>query len=229
MIYFTGDTHGDQERLSKKALGKLQPNDTLIICGDFGFVWDHSAKEQKFLDKLERFRFNICFLDGTHENFDLLYSYPLAKFCGGKAHRIRTNVFHLLRGQIYVIEEKSIFVLGGGEQPEAMLQDEAEPDTPRPEVPSRDEMLYAVDNLEQFGYRVNYIATHEPPAKIRDFLSYSGSSKQEMSALGAFLDELSKSAKFDKWYFGSMHTDKFISRSYTSVFRALVPASAEEI
>lgn len=229
MIYFTGDTHGDQERLSKKALSKLQPKDTLIICGDFGFIWDNSAKEQKFLDKLEHFRFNICFLDGTHENFDLLYSYPLTKFCGGKAHRIRTNVFHLMRGQIYIIEDQSIFVLGGGELPESMLQDEILPDTARPEVPSREEMLEAVENLEQFEYHLNFIATHEPPAKIRDFISYSELHKQEMSALGAFLDELSKTAKFDKWFFGSMHTDKYISRSYTSVFRALVPASADEI
>ena len=115
MIYFTGDTHGEQDRLGRSALRKLAPGDTLIICGDFGFIWDSSSKEQKFLDKLSHMSFNICFLDGTHENFELLNTYPLVRYCGGKAHRIRPNVFHLLRGQVFEIENKTLFTMGGGE------------------------------------------------------------------------------------------------------------------
>lgn len=40
MIYITGDTHGDINRFfDGGALDtKLTKNDTLIICGDFGFV-----------------------------------------------------------------------------------------------------------------------------------------------------------------------------------------------
>ncbi len=229
MLYFTGDTHGEQERLSKAALRELSPGDTLIICGDFGFIWDHSAKEQKFLDKLTKYRFNICFLDGTHENFELLETYPVVNFCGGAAHRIRRNVFHLMRGQIYEIEHKTLFTLGGGEPPESQMQEDEELDAVRAEIPDKNEMLFAVENLQKHDYKVNYIATHEPPASIRDFLALSEMNRREMSALGAFLDELSKSASFEKWYFGSMHIDKHISRSYTSVFRELIPASEGEI
>ncbi len=229
MIYFTGDTHGEQERLSKYALRKLSPGDTLIVCGDFGFIWDRSAKEQKFLDKLARLSCNICFLDGTHENFELVESYPLVPYCGGKAHRIRPNVFHLLRGQIFEFEGKTVFTLGGGEPPESLMQEDEELESSRPEIPSKQDMLEAVENLQRCAYHVNYIATHEPPASIRDFLTVDAYSQREMSALGAFLDELSKTAKFDKWYFGSLHIDKFISRSYTGVFREIVPASEGEI
>ena len=229
MLYFTGDTHGEQERLSKTALHRLQPGDTLIICGDFGFIWNHSAKEQKFLDKLAKYRFNICFLDGTHENFALLNTYPVVPFCGGAAQRIRRNVFHLLRGQIYEIERKTVFTLGGGEPPESQLQNDEELDAVRPEIPDKNEMLAAVENLQKHDYKVDYIATHEPPASIRDFMSFSEMNRREMSALGAFLDELSKTATFEKWYFGSMHADKYISRSYASVFHELVPASDGEV
>ena len=49
MVFITGDTHGDPERLSKSALKELAPGDTLIVCGDFGFVWDNSKAEQKIL------------------------------------------------------------------------------------------------------------------------------------------------------------------------------------
>ena len=229
MIYFTGDTHGEQDRLSKYALRKLAPGDTLIVCGDFGFIWDRSAKEQKILDRLARMSCNICFLDGTHENFELLESYPLVRYCGGKAHRIRPNVFHLLRGQIFEFEGKTVFTMGGGEPPERLMQKDEELEADRPEVPNKQEMLEAVENLQKHAYKVNYIATHEPPASIRDFLTVDSHGQREMSALGAFLDELSKTAKFDKWYFGSLHFDKYVSRLYTCVFKELVPASQGEI
>ena len=38
MVYITGDMHGDQSRFNTKEIKALQPGDTLIICGDFGFV-----------------------------------------------------------------------------------------------------------------------------------------------------------------------------------------------
>ena len=76
MIYFTGDTHGDKERLSKFALKQLKSGDTLIVCGDFGFLWDESKKEKKFLEKLSKRNYTICFIDGTHENFELLEKIP---------------------------------------------------------------------------------------------------------------------------------------------------------
>ena len=44
MIYFTGDLHGDYDRFKSKELKKLKKGDTLIVCGDFGFLWDGSKK-----------------------------------------------------------------------------------------------------------------------------------------------------------------------------------------
>ena len=68
MVYVTGDMHGDYSRFDSPAVKQLKKGDTLIICGDFGFVWDNSKIEQKILKKLAGKKFNICFIDGTHEN-----------------------------------------------------------------------------------------------------------------------------------------------------------------
>ena len=76
MIYVTGDTHGDYKIFSQKKFKNIKEGDTLIICGDFGFIWNGDAKEKKILDKLAKKKYNICFVDGTHENFDLLDKYP---------------------------------------------------------------------------------------------------------------------------------------------------------
>ena len=79
MLYVTGDTHGDFKRFSNPRLKKLKKGDTLIICGDFGFIWNNSREEQRTLKKLGKKKYNICFIDGTHENFELLDKYEVSE------------------------------------------------------------------------------------------------------------------------------------------------------
>ena len=224
MIYVTGDTHGDETRLSKQELKMLKPGDTLIICGDFGFVWDNSAREKKTLARLAKRGYTVCFVDGTHENFELLSSYPLVKWHGGKAHKLADNIFHLMRGQVFDIGGKKVFALGGGENPDLELKEDEEI-TSRPEVPTKQEMLEGVASLEKQAYRVDYIVTHEPPARIRDFLNMNADKQASgVTALGAYLDELNQQTEYTRWFFGSMHTDKFISEKTVSLFSAVVDA-----
>lgn len=53
----------------------------MIICGDFGGIWDGSEAEQQVLDWLENRPFTTLFVDGNHENFDLLHTCPVQE-CG---------------------------------------------------------------------------------------------------------------------------------------------------
>ncbi len=221
MIYFTGDIHGDAERVSKSALSMMKPGDTLIICGDFGFIWDNAKPERTTLRSLSRRRYNICFVDGTHENFDLLNSYPVTEWNGGKVHKIARNIYHLMRGQLYTIEGKTIFTMGGGEDPEMEL-DENDDVTLHKEIPTAQELMNGVAALESCKYKVNFIVTHEPPAKTRDFLLLSSGKSLRVTSLGAYFDELSQQAEYGKWLFGSMHIDRFISGNQIALFRNIV-------
>lgn len=223
MIYFTGDTHGDFERLSKNALGMMKPHDTLIVCGDFGFIWTDSKQEQKILTKLSKRPYNICLVDGTHENFESLSAYSTVLWNGGLAHKIRDNIFHLMRGEIYEIEGKKIFTMGGGEDPDMELQEDEEITTHK-EIPTSQDMMNGVNNMERYQYKVDYIVTHEPPAKTRDFLLLSSNEILRVTALGAYLDELSQQTEYSRWFFGSMHIDRFISDSQVALFKNIVSA-----
>ena len=113
MIYITGDTHGDIEIFNERRLGHLKKGDTLIVTGDFGFIWDNSKKEIKNLKKLEKKKFDILFVEGAHENFELLKGYEEVPLHGGTAKKIADNVYCLNRGELYSIEDKTIFALGG--------------------------------------------------------------------------------------------------------------------
>lgn len=223
MVYITGDIHGDLSRLSADKLKFMKIHDTLIICGDFGFIWDDSKNEDKILRNLGKRKYNICFVDGTHENFKILNKFPAEDWNGGKARNICGNLYHLMRGQIYTIESMKVFTMGGGESPEAELRFE-DPDSERLEIPTKEELLSAVNRLEQVNYDVDLIITHEPPSKTREFLLMQKNEQFTVSALNAFFDELAVQCKYKKWYFGSMHTDKYISGNQVAVFRNILNA-----
>lgn len=59
--------------------------------------------------------FTTLFVDGNHEIFDLLNAYPVENWHGGKIHRIAPSIIHLMRGQLFDIEGKSFFTMGGAE------------------------------------------------------------------------------------------------------------------
>ena len=81
MLHITGDTHGDRKRFEmfiENGESEWGENDYLIVCGDFGYIFEDSVLERKFLDVLEKKPYTICFCDGNHENFPAIYSYPVA-------------------------------------------------------------------------------------------------------------------------------------------------------
>lgn len=119
MIYVTGDIHGSNRRFYTRLFPeqkKMTKDDYMIICGDFGLVWDwvgESAGEQFALDELNERNFTTLFVDGNHENFNRLNAYPVTKWHGGKVHMIRPSVMHLMRGQVFDICGKKCFTFGG--------------------------------------------------------------------------------------------------------------------
>ena len=164
MIWVTGDVHGDLRRFQAPPMRRMKRGDSLIICGDFGFLWNGSEEEKKVLDKLGRKKYNILFVEGTHENFDLLESFPVEDFCGGKARRIRDNIFHLMRGQVYTMEGKTFFTFGGGEAEDTLLRKEAGTYWPR-SMPNIEEMREGVENLRRGLYHHPFpLSQHFHPA-----------------------------------------------------------------
>ena len=109
--------HGEQSRFYELAQyhgeSHWTENDYLFICGDWGFLFFDDRSENAFLDDLSKRPYTICFVDGNHENFHAIFRYPQELWHGGKIHRIRKNIVHLMRGQIYDIQGKTFFTMGG--------------------------------------------------------------------------------------------------------------------
>ena len=158
MVYITGDMHGDIERLFDKDFRRLRKGDVLIVCGDFGFIFDNSKKEKEVIDYLAKRKFVTAFVEGTHDNVDKLSRCRETVWTGGKVHRIKVNLLHLMRGQIYNIEGKTFFTFGGGESSDKDMR-VAQGFWWRQEEPTPDEMADGARVLDEAGCKIDYIIT----------------------------------------------------------------------
>lgn len=223
MIYVTGDTHGDERRFQQ--FKKLFPKqrDHLLICGDFGFVWDGSETEKKRLARLERLDCVILFVEGVHDNLDLLGRCPIEEYCGGRVRRVGKNLFWMQRGEIFTIEGVRIFALGGGESKDADEREEGINWWPQ-ELPSCGELTAAREALRRAGDEVDLIITHQHPDLE---LGLVDPRSQQVNALSTFLRLTAETVRFRHWYFGGEHIDRAVSPKMTSVFQKILAFEGE--
>ena len=214
MVYLTGDTHGDIDRFKHGRLRWLGKKDTVVVLGDFGFVWDGSKEEQKKLDWLRKRPYTLLFLDGSHENYDLLKQYPEEERFGGRVQALGGNVYHVCRGSVLELEGKKYLCFGGAESPD---KEDREPGVNwwKEEMPSDEEYAFCEENLTACGYKVDYVLTHDAPSRFLDFTALACG---ETNQLHSFLDKILLKLTYEKWFFGCYHKDVQLSTKSRCVF-----------
>lgn len=227
MIYVTGDTHIpiDIFKLSPsnfKEQSKMTKDDFVIICGDFGGVWNDSgergAEERFWVDWLNNKPFTTLFVDGNHENHPLLNTYPVEERYGGKVHVIRNSVLHLMRGEIFTLDNKKFFCMGGATSIDRRSRTPGISWWPE-EMPSKREMDYALENLERNHWKIDYIITHCGPESIVKSMS----DLYEIDNLNQFFQVVYDQCEFKHWYFGHYHEDREVGSKFSALYERIVP------
>ncbi|MBO7535566.1 MAG: metallophosphoesterase [Bacilli bacterium] len=119
MIWLTGDKHGDFNSIywfCEDHAAAMTKDDYIIILGDFGGIWNYKGETKEEIDtlnKLENLPCSILFIDGNHENFARLNAFPVEEWNGGKVHKIRPHVIHLMRGQVFNLQGRTFATFGG--------------------------------------------------------------------------------------------------------------------
>ena len=218
MVYITGDTHipVDISKLNTKRFpdqNNLTKDDFLIICGDFGGVWNNDNEEIYWRKWLEHKKFTTLFIDGNHENFNLLKKFEIVDFAGGKAQEISNDIYHLMRGQIYEIEGKQIFTFGGASSHDKEYRTK-DKNWWEEELPSAQELETAISNLAANGWNVDYIITHCAPSSVQKGIS----SNYDQDILTEFFEDIKNKTTFTKWFFGHYHIDAEIDDKFRCLF-----------
>lgn len=245
-IGITGDTHGsplDMRKFSVKQFKKgkeLTRDDFIIICGDFGFLWEQqeSEEEKYWLDWLNDKPWTTLWLDGNHENFDRIYTLPTEQRYGSDVGVVRNNVLHLRRGNIYTLGGHSFFCMGGGLSIDKHYRLKFEEGyrrgvlkaKPKPrscwwpeEYPSPEEWANAYKNLHAVDYRVDYVISHVPPYRVLDYyFGYSHHNKLDYDTVGINLQDMCDLLRFKMWYHGHMHLDIQRHPKFQAVYHEIV-------
>lgn len=214
MIYITGDIHGafDIHKINPDEFipGRtLTSEDTVLICGDFGCIWDGGSSDRFWLNWLESLPWNTVFIDGNHENFDVLNSYPVEEWNKGKVHKIRSNIFHLMRGEVYEFEGHTWLAFGGGFSHDRPYRTEGKTWW-KAELPTVEEVENAHKNLEKYNWNVDYILSHDVYASHPYASKYNNTlsdyDENQVNIQDA-LEEIRKKTNYNIWFSGHYHDD----------------------
>lgn len=218
MIYITGDTHipVDIQKLSTKRFPEqkeMTKNDYVIICGDFGGVWDGSNEEKYWIKWLKSKNFTTLFIDGNHENFEMLYNLPTVDFGGSIAHKVDDGIYHLIRGEAYNIDGNKFFVFGGASSHDKEYRTEGK-NWWAAEMPSEQDYKNAEENLKKNNFNFDFIITHSAPTSVQKEVA----PRYEVNKITEFLEEVKKNIAYRKWFFGHYHRDIVIDEKFTALF-----------
>lgn len=252
-IYVTGDCHGDFRKFNTENFPqqrKLDKEDYVIICGDFGGIWNADGEdrhERHWLKWLEAKTYTTLFIDGNHENFDRLGTYPKKVWNGGQVHVIRPSVLHLMRGQVFRLGDKRIFTFGGAsshdisggildiEDPyfakkKKRLDREYAPYRIRnlswweEELASDQEMEEGKRNLRKNDYHVDYIITHCCSTRTQELMGCQGLYDTDRQT--EYLELIKNYTDYEKWYFGHYHMDKNVTSKEVLLYHRIVELGA---
>ena len=212
MIYITGDLHGDRARFNNPKLKKLQKNDTLIVCGDFGFIWQGGKTEQKLLEWIGKRPYQVLFVEGTHDNLELLGQYPVEEWNGGQTHHISGRLRHLIRGQRFELEGMSLLALGGGQPDEGAQYGVS---CWRGALPEKEEVMALCDQFDLFGWQTDIVVSHQAPTNIDACITHRVC---DVNLLTALMDTVQRKNGFKSWFFGSYHQNKLVPPNYRCLY-----------
>ena len=227
MIYLTGDTHGTIEigKLSRAnlAVERVEPgeDDFVIILGDFGLVFapdGQSAEERWWLKWLDKKPWTTLFIDGNHENFARLNALPEEEWRGGRVHRVSESVLHLMRGQVFEIDGRSFFTMGGAASHDRQFRKEGRSWWPE-ELPSEEELARADAALDGCGRRVDYVLTHCAPTLVQGRINPTFLPDR----LTEYLQHVRDTTEFGRWYFGHYHIDREYDDGFCALYDCVVP------
>lgn len=194
------------------------------------------------MDWLEGKPYTTLWIDGNHENFDLLKEEKVTEWHGGSVQHIRPSVIHLMRGQVYELEGRKAFTFGGARSHDISngILDKTDPDFAKKkkelnkewkpyrvnhvswwkeEMPSENEFEEGRRNLQKNDWKIDFIFSH-CCASSTQALFAAGMYKPDK--LTDYLEEVRRKCEFRKWFFGHYHNNQNVSAREIMVYEQMI-------
>ena len=222
-IYITGDVHGTNDFVKLLRFHPEtgnQDENFLIITGDFGLIWKDECDftEENIIKFIESTNYTILFVDGNHENHTRLNKMPTEMWNGGYVHRISPHIIHLMRGQIFDINGKRYFTMGGAASTDKQYRIE-DVSWWAAEIPNTEERKTAEKNLKACKWRVDYVITHTAPSAVIKEIG----AVYRIDEYTEWLQKMDGKLHYSKWFFGHFHEDLSIKNGkYNLLYKEFI-------
>ena len=218
MLYITGDTHGDFERVRDFCYKyKTTRDDILIVLGDAGINYYLDDRDYILKNSLLQLPITLFCIHGNHEERpENISTYKTKMYSGGEVYYEEDypNILFAKDGEIYNIDNKQTLVIGGAfsvDKNYRLLMDYKWYESEHPSSETKERVL---NKLKENNNKVDIILSHTCPYKYMPnevFLSAVDQSKVDNST-EKFLDIVEATTKYNKWYCGHYHTEKVVDK-----------------
>ena len=224
-IYVTGDIHANLDKKRAKFIQSLSPSDILIVLGDFGYTWTSLILDNYYAPCI------TLTVDGNHDNFSYLNGCLTVEKYGSSVQVIKENVYRLITGNIYTIEDLRFFVFGGASSIDKEWRLPYVSWWPE-EVPSKADFDRALANLEHSQWNFDYFLSHTCSEQTSlDFFKYPNKFHDPVEKMISELEYSIQSNNPDANYlhlFGHHHAN-IITTKEMCLYEKIVKLNGKEV
>lgn len=218
MIYITGDTHGDFDRV-KQFCQKMDTSqeDILIVLGDVGSNYYGGRRDRIRKMLVEALPITMFCIHGNHEQRpETLSGYTTTSWHGGTVwvEEGFPSILFAKDGEVYQLAGKDVLVIGGAYSVDKEYRLARGFGWWEYEQPSAETKAYVESVLEKRKWAVDVVLTHTVPIGYEPtevFLPFIDQSKVDKSTEN-WLGEIEARLEYDRWYCGHYHTSKTVDR-----------------
>ncbi len=233
MIYITGDTHGNFNRIEHFCnMVRTDINDTMIILGDAGFNYYGGERDRDRKLAMSCMPITIFSIHGNHEmRPETIPSYRIINWRGGNVYveDEYPNLLFAMDGEVYDLDGMQTLVIGGAYSVDKHYRQKMgwnwwADEQPSAETKARVERVLAARNWE-----IDAVLSHTVPLKYEPVEVFMSCIDQSMvdKTTEIWLDGIEDRLTYKRWYAGHYHTDKTIDRM-TLMFESIREFSAWE-
>lgn len=213
--FVTGDCHGSLDKVInfiKKF--DLKEGDSIIVCGDLALAWRKDQKDYNY--HIENYEancngVNLYWIDGNHENFDIIKSWN----CEKEIYNNSPHIHYCPRGSELIIgvevnENHTILrkclCLGGADSVDKFRRTK--------HLSWWEEETITEDDIRDIEGNYYYVFTHCCPYSVFNSNRIYLCTLDNITESNAIheseyiLDKVKDNIKFEKWFFGHYHVNK---------------------
>lgn len=214
MIYITGDTHRDFQKIKFFCKeNNTTKKDIIIILGDVGINYFGRIKDWSLKHSLSKLPITLFCVQGNHEQRPFnIETYEEIEMFGAKVYLEKEfdNLIFAKDGEIYDFEGLKCVVIGGAYSTDKYYRIVNNLHWFKDEQPSDKIKKYVEKLLKKEKWKVDYVFTHTCPFNYRPVEAFLPILNQEMvdTSTEKWLQKIEDKLEYQRWFCGHFHIEK---------------------